>query len=181
MIETIRDLFVIYILPVIFYMLAILRAKIMVWKGKGVAFHNIKFFNGNKITVKDYLQLSAACRTILLRSDEGLIVFNHGNEDGTMVNDQNPSFTVDSRYFSELVPDGEWYLISCYNGMRQDYMSDTHIFKRVCPTKYPLHAVLVGSTLYVCSSNEYICKVLGLPIPSDEDIKKSIARLPEKR
>lgn len=152
----------------------------MILKGEGMAFHNVKFFNGKEITVKDYISLVSSCRTILLRSDEGLIVFNHGNPDGSMINNENKSFTVNSRYFSELVPDGEWFLISCYNGMRQDYRSDTHVFKRVLPTMYPLHAPIVGNTLYVCSSNENICKMLGLPIPSDEDVRKSVTRLPEK-
>jgi len=165
---------------VILYILTVMRAVVMVRKGKGVVFHNIRFLNGDKITMSDLMVLAGANKTIIMNSDEGRVIFNHGNPDGTLVNCENPSFTVSSRYFSELVPNGEYWLIACYNGMRQDYRSDTHIFKRVCPSMFPIHAPIIGSDMYVCSSNEGICKSLGIPLPSEEDIRKALSRLPEK-
>lgn len=178
--KTFKELYVMFVAPLLLYILTMLRAKIMVFRGKGVVFHNIRYLNGEEVTIQNFMPLVTSNKTILLTSDEGNIVFNHGNPDGTLVNCDNKSFEISSRYFSEIIPDGEYWLVACYNGMRPDYHSDTHVFKRVLPTKYPLHAPIIGRDMYVCSSNESICKDLNIPLPTDEDIRKSISRLSEK-
>ena len=156
----IKSLYV-YYCYICFYITGYLKYK----TGKAYKFTNIRFYNGEPITASIYIKFASEGYTILLKSDQGNLIFNHGNPDGSLqIKDIGRVSMLDDRFLS-MIPKGQWGLISCFNGMRDNlYLPDLSWgFTLIYPhATHILHAPLWNGTMYVFESNNIIQKMLGI-------------------
>ena len=92
-------------------------------------------------------------KPVLLDSREGTLLIIHGNSDGTM-NYYGQSITTDQ--LAELLPAGQYNLVACYNGKRQDYQKNGVTLKRVDTTckHYISVCLYMRGNIYCTSSYE---------------------------
>lgn len=92
-------------------------------------------------------------KPMLLNTAEGQLVIIHGNSDGTM-DYYGKSITIDQ--LATFLPAGQYSLIACYNGKRQDYQKDGVTIQRVDTTKrrYISVCLYMRGNIYCTSSYE---------------------------
>lgn len=92
-------------------------------------------------------------KPILLESKEGLLIIMHGNSNGTM-RVYKDSITIDQ--LADIMPAGQYNLISCYNGCRQDIKKGSVTIIRVDTTcrRYISVCLYMRGNIYVTSSWE---------------------------
>ena len=89
-------------------------------------------------------------RAIILESREGLLINAHGCADGLVCLSNNMRVTV--KELASMLPAGKFYLLSCYNGTRQDYSDERVSITRVSNTRK--RYVSIAGTFF--TSNLYV-------------------------
>lgn len=80
-----------------------------------IIYRNVTMINGDVINGQQLVELMNQYNSVILKDENGTgIIMTHGFNDGSMKMDI--PLTV-----NELGMRGMWFLISCYNGLRQDY------------------------------------------------------------
>ena len=142
-----------YILRIVFSILKLVVFAIDHKLNRTTVFHGVRTIWGEPIkqAYDAYHEWHHAFgRAIILESKEGLLVNAHGCADGLVCLSNNMRVTV--KVLASMLPAGEYLLLSCYNGTRQDYNDGRVSIKRVSNTRKPY--ISVAGTFF--TNNLYV-------------------------
>lgn len=100
-------------------------------------FTGCKFQQGEPVNFRNHHNI-AENQATMLQSEQGSILFCHGKNDGSLVK------SVEE--LSTMVPPGVYWLVSCYNGCRNNFEINERIFLRPEVTQYnsPSFHIYIG-------------------------------------
>lgn len=147
---------------------AMILAQIIAYLTNKMQFVKNCTYNGEILSSKKFNELLVErMEACVLDSDAGKIILCHGNPDGSfMINLWKQGTYQDLIEYLNLEP-GEYKILSCFNGKRDDFIKNGYKINRFEMTKtpFPTMGAAWNGTLRMCSSRFGFQAILMLATP----------------